>query len=611
MIITLDWLKTYLPDLTLSAEVVAEQLTLIGHETELTAEGTLDVAITPNRGDCLSIYGLARDLAATQGLSLDPLAKPDLPASQNWLSLKVTDAGQPFVEADALLLIENYRSQPSPKDIQAKLQLLGLQPKDLLIDLTNALAYELGLPLHVFDADLLPDGLTFDVSKDHETISLLDGQTLVLPTGTLIQRSGADIVDLVGIKGGAVAKVSDQTTRVIVQAGSFAPAQINQTARQLGLRTSAAGQYGRGVDPAAGPTVLTQFWRLVQQAAPATTIGGYYYLSSSQPPTTITLEPDRINALLGLDLVEDDFRQLEKLGLRLEAGQVIVPSWRRDLTTNADLAEELLRLRGFRELSGQALPATAAISEPADQKLQLIRQHLLLAGFTETMTYSFATDGPLKLRNPRTSEQAAMRPSLVEGLLQTAAKNPFLKKALLYEIGDVFSPDEKTHLGLLVVGYQTSDHLAPLTTALGAELAWQPVSNEVRSRAGLRQTAWLAELPIDRLKPTSVPLPAPAPLGQYKKISKFPSVSRDVTLLVTETVAPETILAFFRSQPDIIVADWTDSFVSPEKLGLGKRADTFRLLFQDLNQSLTDQAASNLLEGHFQELRKTVEFELR
>lgn len=607
-------IKDFLPSYTLTDEEVAERLTALGHETEHISPGALEVKIFPNRGDCLSVYGLARELAAHHDDvgKLADLTGIELPKATNFYPLMISEKAKPLIIADHLLLIENYTATQSPPEVAAELKAIGLQPKDLLVDLTNLITYRLGIPLHVFDYEKIKAGLEIDLTTSEEKITLLNGKTQLLEKGLLVQRSSGRLVDLMGVMGGAESALSAETQTVIVQAAVVEPSAVRNSSRMIDLTTEASYRYQRGVDPGLCRIALERF-ACGAQGCSTVKFAAYQPYEAPLPQISVSVEPEQVSRLLGIHVSTANLQSLERQGFTYREGQLGVPTWRQDVRLIADVAEEVARVVGLNAIPPQELSRQKATTTGKYHLLTSLKARLSGTGLTETSTYSFTQKGPLSLQNPRSTEQAAMRPSLKEGLLLTLAKNPYLRRVAFYEVGNVFTPEEELKVGIIAAGYKDGP-IADLSTKLGTAtgLSWnfaQLTQAELDSYDVKQPKVWFAETAIETLSLKRLKIPVN--LGPYRKISKFPPVVRDVTLVVSIDVDHGTIAAALREGRSVLIAELVDQFESAEKLGAGKQALTFRILFQDLTKSLTDEEATEALDEIFHNLKKSVEFEVR
>ncbi|MEK7548389.1 MAG: phenylalanine--tRNA ligase beta subunit-related protein, partial [Patescibacteria group bacterium] len=432
MRITTERLLGLLPKTNWTPEELTDRLSRAGHESELVSSQIVEVTITPNRGDCLSLYGLARDLAAIYNLAFRPMETAHLPVSDHFFKLQISKGAQNLLLGDGLLRLDGYQSMESPAPVQEILAHIGLRPKELLIDLTNVVSYEIGLPLHVFDYQSVQSGLTVSLSKPDQTIKLLDGTTRQLPVNSLIQSSSGLPVDLAGISGGYLSRLTSVTTQVLVQAAVFEPKSIRRASRELQISTDASYRYQRGVDPALIELALGRFLYLAQKHSPGIVVGGYQLLRQSTARPTLLFEPEIIGRLLGTSVNSSALKPLNRLGISYDESTnlLTIPQWRHDLTTTADLSEEIWRgtdskmliptqlkknvaavgassLRSNRPLGQQGADYSTRYSRALNQhsadylQVNHLKEQLKNIGAVEIVSYSFDNRvSKWQLRNP-------------------------------------------------------------------------------------------------------------------------------------------------------------------------------------------------------------------
>ncbi len=610
-------LRSFLPELPWSDDELATRLSMIGHEAEVVGEA-LEVKVFPNRGDILSIRGLSRDLAALYpeiGQWQD-VTVTELPEETHFYELDVTESAKEFVWSDHLLKIEGYQPTKSPKHVVELLNAINLQPKDLLIDLTNVVAYEVGMPMHAFAFDAVADGMTIDLSKTDERFTALNGTNHILPAGLLIARDRSGmVVDLVGTMGGQTAAVTPTTTSVLLQAAGFDGQIIRQNSRATSISTEASYRYQRGVDPTLATFALGRFAYLLKQSLPTCRMTGYQALDQVPARQTVTVRPEAISRLLGTDVSQKNVSGLDRLGFSVKTNELTAPSWRFDIKYPADIAEEVARLIGLNTIKPQSLTKQPTKSFGEFEAILGIKHSLSQLGYAETLTYSFTDNGQVKLQNARTVAEGFLRTSLRQGLLKTLSRNPYLPKAMFFEIGAVFNPDEQLMLGLIVSGTkekQLADIQSKLEELLGCPIKFVSLEPDELDLVDVKQQrVYFAEISYDSIKTQANYEPKNVPLNEFKKISKYPSVVRDLTLVVEDTVSPDDILANLRSHDQLLLAELIDRYISVEKLGENKVALTFRVMLQKNDRSLTDVEASQMLEAIFQKLSDTVKFEIR
>jgi phenylalanyl-tRNA synthetase beta chain len=432
----------------------------------------LEVNAPANRGDVLGHLGVARELVAMlrgklvlPDADLSELRGGDRPA----LDIAIADAaGCPRYTAR---VIAGLRVAPSPRRIAQRLRNVGVRPISNLVDATNYAMFELGQPLHAFDADLLNSGLPQGVigvspATDGEKFVTLDGAERTLVPDDLVIRDGLRAVALAGVMGGLDTEVTERTTRVLLEAASFAARSVRQTARRLGLHSEASHRFERGVDPELAALASARTARLMCQLGGGRVLGDLVdAYPGARSPASIRVRLPRVQMLTGVALDEAICRDaLERLGfaVRIDTARSMdgafaatPPSARADVTREVDVIEEILRVVGYEQVPS-TLPALrrAPGVQPADRG-DAARRALAAAGASEAITYAFqstarclalgiaATDRraqPIALRNPMTTDQSVMRTSLLPNLLAAVARNQSFGRpdVALFEVGSVF-----------------------------------------------------------------------------------------------------------------------------------------------------------------------------
>ncbi len=429
------------------------------------AETVLDVEVTPNRADALSVLGVARDLAAGLRLRLD-LPPPGLtpePGVPEPLAVRLAPGCDRFVARSA----SGVRNGPSPLPLQRRLLACGLRPIDLIVDASNYVMLELGQPTALYDARDVARELRVSDAREGETVVTLTGEEKTLRAGDLVIRGGAgQVVGVAGIVGAAYGAVRPDTTEVALEAAHFDPVRLRLSARRLDLKTDAVYRFERGVDRNVAPWAADRIMGLLAEHGGARVDPGVTDAGGPGESAGIAFDPQAARDLLGLDIPGAEMRaSLERLGCTVSGEwQVTPPSWRVDLNIPQDLAEEVIRLHGY-----AALPETLANVRPDASNLSSGREArerrelkttLAALGFQEVVTYTFTSDEEarraragaphLRLRNPLTSERTGLRAALYPSLLRTAGTR---EQALLFEVGRVFpASGEAERLGALMRG---------------------------------------------------------------------------------------------------------------------------------------------------------------
>ena len=428
------------------------------------SDPVFDISITPNRGDCMSVYGIARDLAASGIGTLNPLFKDNetliTPTFDSSVEL-VNDALETGAPYFTLREIRNVKNAPSPKWMQDRLTAVGLRPISALVDVTNYFNIAFGRPLHVFDADKVKGRITVRSAKSGEELLALDGKTYKLSDGMIVIADENGVESIAGVMGGEASGCQDDTTRVLLESAYFTPQSIAQTGQKLMIASDSRQRFERGIDPSA---TIEKYGSILATKMILDLCGGEcsrIIVTGKEPeaPAPIRFDPKRVEKLCGITVPETEFKDiLEKLGCRVsnadENGIYTVerPSWRPDISGAHDLIEEILRIHGYDKLPETSLPRPTVQRPVLTQKQRreaMIRRTLAGRGGYQTITWSFLssadaepfrTHAPVLLENPISSDLNEMRPSLVPNLL-AAARSNLTKGAndgFLFEVGPEF-----------------------------------------------------------------------------------------------------------------------------------------------------------------------------
>jgi len=426
----------------------------------------IEINLTPNRPDCTSVHGIARDLAAT-GLGVlkrepMPPVRGEGPAPAA-VTLDFDDYDRGLCPYFALRLVRGVRNGPSPDWMQARLRAIGLRPINALVDITNYMTFDRGRPLHVFDAAKVAGALTVRRAREGESLAALDGRTYALTDEMVVIADGNGVESIGGIIGGEATGCDESTTDVLIESALWSPANIAQTGRRLGIITDARYRFERGVDPAFALAGLDLATRLVTDICGGSPSDPAI---AGEPPETshvIDFPWTEVRRLAGIELSRAEMKvSLESLGFHIAGSgdrvKVLPPSWRPDIEGKADLVEEIVRIAGLDRIEPKPLPrqshVATAVLTPLQKRTRLARRALASRGLLEAVTWSFIPredavlfggGAPsLALANPIASELSDMRPSLVPGLLRAAQRNADrgYPDAALFEVGQCFASDE-------------------------------------------------------------------------------------------------------------------------------------------------------------------------
>lgn len=430
----------------------------------------IEIAITPNRPDALGVRGIARDLAA-RGLGvMKPREVVPVPAAFA-PEIGVTIAGDTLDGCPVFCgrLIKGVKNGPSPQWLQDLLRAIGLRPISFLVDVTNFFTYDLNRPLHVFDADKVAGNLVVHRSEGGETLLALDDKEYALHAGQMVISDDVGPQSIAGIMGGLPTGVTNDTVNVFVESAYWDPVQIAYAGRALKINSDARYRFERGVDPVFTPEGLEHAVRMIVDHAGGAASEMVVAGAVPDVARAYRLDTDRVQSLVGMEIAADTQRAtLTALGFVLDGDMAHVPSWRPDVMGEADLVEEVARIASLEGLVGKPLPRVPGVPKPVmtpgQKRLQMARRTVAALGYNECVTYSFI-DGPAAalfgggddatmLENPISSEMSHMRPSLLPGLLQAAARNQargFMDLAL-FEAGDAFFGGEPGEQNSQVAG---------------------------------------------------------------------------------------------------------------------------------------------------------------
>ena len=426
-----------------------------------------DVAITPNRPDCMGVRGIARDLAAAGGGTLVPLRiDPVEESGPSAVAVSIADTeGCPAFYGRS---IRGVKNGPSPDWIQQRLKAAGQRPISAIVDITNYVMLDHGRPAHAYDIAKLKGGLTARGARDGEEVLALNGKTYSLKPFMTVIADDAGVHDIGGIMGGEHSSVTEGTTDVFLEIAWFAPERIARTGQALGLTSDARTRFERGADPAFLDSGLDLVTRLILEicggkASEAVRVG--------EPPIerrTVTFDPARTSALGGIEVpAEEQAAILGRLGFEVDGSNVRVPTWRIDIDGPADLVEEVTRIVGFDHIPSTPLERAEGVARPTATRGQTIERRVRRAaaarGLNEAVTWSFISEGEadefgggaFALVNPISEEMKVMRPSLVPGLLAAARRNldRGAESVRLFEIGRRYLEEgERPTLTLLLAG---------------------------------------------------------------------------------------------------------------------------------------------------------------
>ncbi len=455
---------------------------------------TLELGLTPNRGDCLCALGLAREVAAFSGLAFSGVSiKPVAATIKDTFPVRVS-APQACPRYAGRVLRNVDLSKPSPLWLTEKLRRSGIRSIDAVVDVTNFVMLELGQPMHAFDLDTLRDGIEVRLAREGEKITLLDEKEITLQADTLLIADGEKPLAMAGIMGGAGSGVSAATTNLMLESAFFAPLALAGRARRYGLHTDSSHRFERGVDPSLQETAIERATQMILDICGGSAGPVMCVEHAAHVPASIEIElrAERISRLLGFDMKAEEVEtSLARLGMEVitqESGRrwtVIAPRHRFDIAIEQDLIEELARLYGYDRLPTRSPRGDLKVTATPETALDIrrVRRALMARGYQEVVTYSFVDPAlqalldplhaPLALANPISADMGVMRTTLWTGLLSTARFNLNRQQTRLrlFETGLRFVPNKD--------GLRQEPFLAGLLFGPAAPEGWANAARQV------------------------------------------------------------------------------------------------------------------------------------
>jgi phenylalanyl-tRNA synthetase beta chain len=599
MKISREWLQTHFEKELPSAEVLGDALTFHAFEIEGIEGDILDVKVTPNRGhDCLSHIGIAKELSAILELPLkeDPL-REDISLEPSTDTVLVS-IDTPLCNRYIAGYIKDVKVGPSPDWLRKNLESLGQRSINNVVDATNYVMFNLGQPLHAFDAGKLHGievkpqySIAVRVAEKGEKMLALDDKEYQLSDSMMViaDNNSKAAVGIAGVKGGKPAGVGEETKDIIIESANFDGVSVRKTSQALKLRTDASTRFEQVISPELAAYGMRAATDLILQIAGGELVGFTDVYPRQQVLRTVEISAARINAVLGTQLSENHIADaLTRLALPFmkkgDAFIVTPPFERIDLVIPEDLIEEVGRIIGYEKISATPLPVVSNKPEINANFLasETIREDLVSKGYSEVFTSVFSDNGERAVLNKVDSVKPYLRASLIPGLQDALTRNirnkDFLglKEVKLFEIGTVWKSGKETVM-LGTVGEKD-----------------KPIEKSV------------SEYQADKRMEEYINL-TPSKVEKYKQFSKYPSMTRDVALWVPKHVNSENVKELIiDSAGDLLVQiQLFDQFEKGDKVSFA-----FRLVFQSFDRTLTDEDANSRMESVYAALKKEG-FEIR
>jgi phenylalanyl-tRNA synthetase beta chain len=600
----------------------------------------LDVEITPNRGDLLSHFGLAREIAALASKKLKSTPRESkIPVKKTDVAISATREC-PFFSARK---IDNVKVGPSPQWLRAKIESVGIRSINNIVDISNFVMLELGQPTHAFDADKLRSDIDVRLARAGEKFLALDGKTYSLKPDNCVVADQERTVGIGGVMGGEETGVTESTRNVLLEAAYFLPASVRKTARELNLPSDASYRFERGVDPEMVLRASQRATELIQEIAggnPAKEI----HIAGKLPPNSadVSLTYEKCDRVVGIAVKPKTVDKiLEGFGLKKTSAAKItkwkIPSYRRDLQRDVDLIEEVVRAYGANKIPGveRGRYSTSSAADHAHDFESAWRSRLVAAGLNEVRTskllprerFAFS-ESAIELRNPLSEDAVALRPSILVGLLAVLDRNirAGAERVAIFEIGRTFIPPkgkEERHLGILLWGNVPSapdwrsqmnrrldlfdlrgvlDVVVPNLSFRAGKFPDLALPVDVYSgdrmigfggqlssaKSNAPGTVFVAELHADLL------LKPDEPTKKFREIEKFPPVTRDIAMIVPDEISHEKILRTIEEprEPLLERVDLFDLFT--EQIGAAGKSLAYTLTYRNRSRTLTNEEVTEV-----------------
>ena len=672
-----NWLKEFI-DLKISTEELCEQLTMLGLEVEnfkhyqskLTGEDAIiKLDLTPNRGDCFCILGIARELAALNGMKINlPKIKAIKSSLESPLKVKVCDEA-PFYVGRHISQV-NLKKKTPPL-IKERLKISNIKTIDSIVDITNYVLIELGQPLHAFDGNKLQGDLSVRFAKDKEKLKLLDESSIELDQECLVIADEKKSVALAGIMGGLSTGISKKTESIYLESAFFKPEVIRGRPRKFALQTEASTRFERGVDFNLQTLAVKRASSLIFEV-----LGGKFgpiqeFKKRSSIPKNkdIYLYVGTVNKILGTDFSKYFISKLLRgLGLIASSSankdviKVKIPSWRFDLKIEADLIEEIARLAGYNKLPQE--PLITKKRNSLDSLHQSVRSSFTSRGYSEVITYSFIEDSAASLiepkmkklvsvNNPISQNMTIMRPSLLPGLLNTVSynQNQGIDQIKIFEIGSIFQKSsinkikETELIGGLISGLKAKhswsgskrpldffDLKGDVESILGdssgyvfkkGELPYLHPGKTAFIVKGNNQIGYIGSLHpklVDELDlkqdvhffEMQVEKISLKRKIKFKNFSRFPLAQRDLSFILDQGIPSSEVKGIISSKagPNLKGINLFDVYEG-KGIPAGKKSLTFSLNWQTADMTLTDKEIEGIVEKIVKFLSKKFSAKLR
>lgn len=639
MKVSQPWLQTYFEDKIPTPAKLGELFTFHSFEVEGIEGDVLDVKILPDRAHyCLSHQGIAEEVSALTGLRMIPLEYQDKVDSSKKVPVEIL--APDFCKRYVARYIENIEIKASSDELHQRLESIGSRSINNVVDATNFVMFDLGQPIHAFDADKVVGGIKIRKANEGEKITILDGREITLTAEDHVIADDEGPLAIAGVKGGKRAEVTTQTKRLIIEVANFNAGHVRKTSTRIGIRNDSSKRYENAITPEWAIEGMYRVSQLISEFskwAKFSEINDIYPVK--EPIRTIQIDPAYISKTLGIEVAKKTILDiLYRLNIKTEENDekllLTIPPYRLDLNIPQDVVEEIGRLVGYDKVPEILPPPISTKPQPLPVFYisEKIKNLLVAAGFSEVMLYTLVSKGDVETAYPLASDKSALRTSLAQGLLKCLEMNAHNADLLgldiikIFEIGRTFTRDKKTgevaesiKLGLGVAQIKkikgvTSEKIAwEALERLSKELAFSAPKGQAASAgtfaaleielSGIVESATIPET-FDDLKF------GPTKSVEYKSFSQYPFIVRDIAVFVLGEVSTETSdeqrdlvwktiwkgVTDAKAEKLIARHGLFDVFSKTADDGIVKTSYAYRLILQSKEKTLTDNEANDLMQ---------------
>lgn len=628
----------------------------------------LELEITPNRPDCLSIMGMAVETAA----SFDLKTKHNDIKIENEVSNFSEFFDDIIVETENCnryysKILKNIKIGPSPLWLQAYLMQAGVRPVSNIVDLTNFVMLEYGEPLHAFDLDTLKNKkIVVRMAKDGEEMVTLDGETRKLEKDDILITDGSEIVGLAGVMGGLDSEITDKTVNVILEGASFNKENIRKTSRRLNLRSEASSRFEKGIDVNLAKTAVDRVCELAEKMEIAEVVGGNKDVGNfDRKEKEIELRKEKVNNLIGVDFTMDEISNiLNRLEIETDVRDdyliAKVPTVRLDLDIEEDLIEEIARIYGYDNIEPKKLKGTLTVGrKPVFRNVEdRIKNQLIGLGYSEFMTYSFVSPSSyekanykedekniIKILNPLGEDYSIMRTTMIPSMIDALSKNYARGNVNVggFEIGNTFFPTEEelpSERLKLAMGFYDLGDFYYLKESIEKSLWYLGINNlEVRRREtsflhpgrsaefilngkslgvfgevhpkvlenyGLKKRAYVAELDFNLIVENTIDN------YTYKALPKYPTMKRDFAFVMDRDVDSVELEKISKKYgKELLESFKVFDIYEGKNIEDGKKSVAFSLVFRAADRTLEESEVTEICEKIVAEIESEIEAKLR